>query len=82
MAYDLEGGDNDFEMTNSKSFFSKEDFCQIISRYLRDSLDPVIPKGTRFLPPAIVPKMPATADSLYFNDKSIVTDEELKLRQQ
>jgi penicillin amidase len=77
MAYDLAGGDNDFEMTNSKSFFSKEDFAKLYPA-IPDSLDPIIPKGTRFLPPAIVPKMPATADSLYFNDKSIVTDEELK----
>lgn len=77
MAYDLAGGDNDFEMTNAKSFFSKEDFAKLYPA-IQDSLDPIIPKGTRFLPPAIVPKMPSTADSLYFNSKATVTDMELK----
>ena len=31
MAFDLAGGDNDFQMTNAKAFFSKEDFCQTLS---------------------------------------------------
>ena len=43
--------DNDFEMTNAKSFFSKEDFAKLYPE-TQDSVDPVIPKGTRFLPPA------------------------------
>jgi penicillin amidase len=77
MAYDLAGGDDDFEMTNAKSFFSKEDFAKLYPP-TQDSLDPIVPKGTRFLPPAFVPKIPATADSLYFNDKAVVTDQELK----
>jgi penicillin amidase len=77
MAYDLAGGDNDFEMTNAKSFFSKEDFAKLYPA-IQDSLDPIIPKGTRFLPPAIVPKIPSTADSLYFNSNATVTDMELK----
>src|SRR5258708_12395288 len=29
MAYDLAGGDNDFEMTNARSFFNKQDFAQL-----------------------------------------------------
>jgi penicillin amidase len=77
MAYDLAGGDNDFEMTNARSFFSKEDFAKLYPT-IQDSLDPIIPRGTRFLPPSFVPKAPATADSLYYNGNSTVTDEELK----
>jgi penicillin amidase len=77
MAYDLAGGDNDFEMTNAKSFFSKEDFAKLYPA-IQDSLDPIIPKGKRFLPPGFVPKVPATADSLYFNNPITVTDRELK----
>ncbi len=77
MAYDLAGGDNDFEMTNAKSFFSKEDFAKLYPE-VQDSLDPIIPRGTHFLPPAMVPKIPSTADSLYFNSKMTVTDRELK----
>jgi len=77
MAYDLAGGDNDFEMTNARSFFSKEDFAKLYPA-IQDSLDPVIPKGTHFLPPHAVVKAPATADSLYFNNPITVTDRELK----
>jgi penicillin amidase len=77
MAYDLAGGDNDFEMTNAKSFFSKEDFAKLYPA-IQDSVDPVIPKGTHFLPPGIHPKAPATADSLYFNNTNTVTVSELK----
>ncbi|HEV2355749.1 MAG TPA: penicillin acylase family protein, partial [Puia sp.] len=77
MAYDLAGSDNDFGMTNARSFFSKQDFAKLFPP-VQDSLDPIIPKGTRFLPPAVLPKMPATADSLYFNSTATVTDVELK----
>jgi penicillin amidase len=77
MAYDLAGGDNDFEMTNAKSFFSKEDFAKLYPA-VQDSVDPVIPKGTHFLPPAVHPQMPATADSLYFNNTNTVMARELK----
>jgi penicillin amidase len=77
MAYELAGADDDFGMTNARSFFSKEDFAKLYPA-VPDSLDPIIPKGTRFMPPATVPKIPATADSLYFNSTATVTDEELR----
>jgi penicillin amidase len=77
MAYDLAGADDDFDMTNAKSFFSREDFAKLYPS-VPDSLDPIIPKGTRFMPPGPLPKMPATADSLYFNNPVTVTDEELR----
>ena len=77
MAYDLAGGDNDFEMTNAKSFFSKEDFARLYPA-VQDSLDPILPKGTHFLPPGIHPHAPATADSLYFNNTNTVTAAETK----
>jgi penicillin amidase len=77
MAYELAGANNDFGMTNARSFFSKEDFAKLYPQ-VPDSLDPIIPRGTRFMPPATVPKTPATADSLYFNNTATVTDEELR----
>jgi penicillin amidase len=77
MAYDLAGGDNDLEMTNAKSFFSKEDLAKLYPA-VQDSVDPVIPRGTRFLPPGVHPQAPATADSLYFNNTNTVTVSELK----
>ncbi|HTR29040.1 MAG TPA: penicillin acylase family protein [Puia sp.] len=77
MAYDLAGGDNDFGMTNARSVFSKMDFAKLFPQ-VPDSLDPIIPRGTTFLPARSVPKPPPSADSLYFNSMITVTDEELK----
>lgn len=77
MAYDLAGHDNDFEMTNAKSFFNKEAFAKLYPP-VQDSVDPIIPKGTPFLPAGIQPKIPATADSLYFNNMDSVMARELK----
>ncbi len=77
MAYDLAGHDNDFEMTNAKSFFSKEDFAKLYPE-IQDSVDPIIPKGTRFLPPGITPKAPLKADSQYLNFPLTVTAAESK----
>jgi penicillin G amidase len=75
MAFDLAGGDNDFQMTNAKAFFSKEDFAKLYPE-VQDSADPVIPKGTRFQPATIQLKIPKTVDSLYLNSKITVTDRE------
>ncbi|MDO6430105.1 penicillin acylase family protein [Flavitalea sp. BT771] len=77
MAFDLASRDNDFEMTNAKSIFSKEDLAKLYPAVI-DSADPIIPKGTHFLPPLKLPRPPATADSLYFNNKDTVTAMEMK----
>lgn len=77
MAYDLAGSDNDFELTNAKNLFSKEAFAKLYPA-IHDSLDPIIPKGTSFLPAGIQLKVPSTADSLYFNNKDTVTMKEMK----
>lgn len=69
MSLDLAGFENDFEMTNAKSIFPKDQFEKLFPIAM-DSLDPIIPKGTTFDPPATELKIPATADSLYFNYKS------------
>ena len=66
MAYDLAGGENDFEFTAAKNILSKIDFESIVP--LRpDSLDPIIPAGSLFDKPGIAVTAPASADSLYFN---------------
>src|SRR3569833_1514001 len=67
MAFDLAGADNDFEMTNAKSIFSKTDLAKLYPSVI-DSADPIIPKGTHFLPPGPLPQPPASADSLYFDN--------------
>ena len=70
MSFDLAGGENDFEMTNAKSFFSPDDFNKLFP-LVQDSLSPIIPRGTIFPKPSIEPKVPADVDSIYFNNKDI-----------
>lgn len=71
MSYDLTGGDDDFEKTNAKAIFSKVQFEKLFP-YGNDSVQNIIPKGTPFLKPGVAVKMPASADSLYFNYKDTV----------
>lgn len=68
MALELAGEESDFERTNAKSVFSSADFNKIYP-IVMDSLDPIVPKDTVFAPPALVVTAPASADSLYFDNK-------------
>lgn len=68
MALELAGFENDFEMTNAKSVFSSADFDEIYP-VVMDSLAPIVPKGTEFNPPLIKVKVPADADSIYYDNK-------------
>jgi penicillin G amidase len=77
MSYDLASGEDDFEMTNAKSFFNAADFEKLFPD-IQDSLDPIIPKGTPFQKQKIFPKAPVNIDSAYFNNKDIVVTEEQK----
>jgi penicillin amidase len=77
MSYDLAAGEDDFEMTNAKSFFSADDFVKLFPA-IQDSLDPIIPKGTPFLKQTIFPQAPVKADSIYFNTKDVVVNENEK----
>ena len=77
MSWDLAAHENDFEMTNAKSFFSADDFAKLFPS-IQDSLDPIIPKGTPFPAQKIFPKAPPAADSVYLNNKDIVLNEEQK----
>jgi len=77
MSFDLSGNDDDFEMTNAKNYFSKEDF-DLLYPQKQDSLDPIIPKGTIYATPKVAINAPASADSLYFNDKELLALEKLK----
>ncbi len=77
MSYDLASGEDDFEMTNAKSFFSANDFAKLFPA-IQDSLDPIIPKGTPFPKQKIFPKAPANIDSVYFNNKDVVVTQEQK----
>ncbi|MDQ2863686.1 MAG: penicillin acylase family protein [Bacteroidota bacterium] len=77
MSLDLAGSENDFEQTNAKSVFSSGDFDKLYP-IIMDSLDPIVPKGTMFPKPGIEVKIPATADSLYYNYKDSNTVDEQK----
>ena len=57
MSHQLAGHEDDFEMTASKSFFSPADFKLLFPDY-QDSVDPIIPAGTKYAEPAIklIPK--------------------------
>ena len=77
IAYDLASHEDDLEMTNAKSFFSKEDLAKLYPAR-PDSADPVIPKGTVYSAPKVQLTIPASADSLYFNDTSTVAVTESK----
>jgi len=68
MAYDLAGAEDDFEMTNAKSVFTKEQFEKLYP-YGQDILDPVIAKGTPISKSGLMVRKPAAADSLYFDFK-------------
>ncbi|HVX51336.1 MAG TPA: penicillin acylase family protein, partial [Chitinophagaceae bacterium] len=69
MSYDLTGGDDDIEMTNAKAVFTRAQFEKLYP-YGQDSVQNIIPEGTVFAKPGIIPKAPETADSLYFNYKA------------
>jgi penicillin G amidase len=74
MSYDLAARDDDFEMTNAKSYFSADDFAKLYPA-IQDSLDPIIPKGTIFEKQKVFPVAPAQADSVYFNNHDLAVSE-------
>lgn len=70
MAFDLAGFEEDFERTNARAVFTKEQF-EALYPYGQDSLDPINPKGTLFSKPGIDMLPPALADSVYLNFKKV-----------
>jgi penicillin amidase len=65
MSRTLAGTVNDLELTNERAYLPFSEFKKLYPD-VPDSLEPIIPKGTAFDAPGIVPIKPATADSLYF----------------
>ncbi len=70
------GTEKDLAYTTAKTIFSQKEFNTIYPQ-VPDSLVPIVPKGTLFDPPAIIPVKPASADSLYFGNKDTVTAREI-----
>lgn len=65
------GTENDLAYTNAKSVFSDKEL-QVLYPQVNDSLMPIVPAGTPFPAPGVVPVEPATADSLYLGNKEPV----------
>jgi penicillin amidase len=76
MSKDLAGIENDLDYTNAKSVFSVEEIRQLFPQ-VPDSLVPIIPAGTAFIPTRPLPVKPASADSLYFGMDSALAVEEI-----
>jgi penicillin G amidase len=76
MSKDLAGFERDLEFTNAKSVFSISDMKQLFPDNA-DSTVPIIPKGTAFDLPGIIPVKPATADSLYFGNDTTINVQEV-----
>ena len=70
------GTENDLGGTNAKSIFLPDELRKLYPQ-VPDSLVPIVPKGTVFDPPGIVPVKPAMADSLYLQQKDIATAREI-----
>src|SRR5436190_6527445 len=68
MTETLAGAVDDLPLTNARSFFS-DDELKILFPQVPDSLEPIVPKGTIFPKPTVVPVKPATADSIYLGKK-------------
>jgi penicillin amidase len=70
------GTETDLANTNAKSILMPDEL-KLLYPQTPDSLLPIVPKGTVFEKPGIVPVKPVTADSLYFSKKDIVTAKEI-----
>lgn len=66
MAKMLSGGtEHDIETTNARLIFLPDEL-RILYPEIQDSLVPIIPSGTPFPAPGIIPKSPENADSAYY----------------
>ena len=65
MSRTLAGEVDDLPLTNEHAYIPFSEF-KILYPQVPDSLTPIVPAGTKFPPPGIVPVTPASADSLYF----------------
>ena len=70
------GTESDLANTNAQSIFLPDELKKLYPQ-VPDSLIPIVPKGTAFDKPGIVPVPPATADSLYLNSRGAVSAREM-----
>jgi penicillin G amidase len=65
MSLDLAGAEDDFELTNARTLFTRQDF-DLIYPIMPDSLDPIVPRGSVFEAAGLKITKPAQADSLMY----------------
>jgi penicillin G amidase len=70
------GTESDLAQTNAQSIFIPEELKKIYPQ-VPDSLVPIVPKGTVFDKPGIVPVQPVSADSLYLASKKVIAETEI-----
>ncbi|MEI6189931.1 MAG: penicillin acylase family protein [Chitinophagia bacterium] len=79
MSYDLTGrsANADLQLTNTRDYLGYDLFDKLYTNK-QDSLDPIIPKGTVFAKPSIVPQKPIKSDSSYLhNTKALAFNNEI-----
>ena len=74
MSYDLTGRSAaaDLQLTNTRDYLGFDLFDKLYTNN-QDSLDPIIPKGTVYQKPSIVPIKPTNADSAYLLQSTRLT---------
>jgi penicillin amidase len=70
------GTESDLANTNAQSIFIPDELKMIYPQ-VPDSLAPIVPKGTVFDKPGIVPIAPVNADSLYIKRKTTIAAKEI-----
>ena len=72
MSYDLTGQSvsGDLKLTNTLDYLGYDLFNKLYTNN-QDSLDPIIPKGTVYQKPSIVPIKPVNSDSTYLMHKNV-----------
>lgn len=65
--------DKDLSATNAKAVFTPDEL-KLLYPQVPDSLEPIVPKGTAFDKPGIVPVIPAIADSTYLSHEQSIED--------
>lgn len=70
------GTESDLANTNVKSILMPDELKMLYPQ-VPDSLVPIVPKGTAFEKPGIIPVKPAMADSLYLDNKDIAEAKEI-----
>ncbi|MBK6935523.1 MAG: penicillin acylase family protein [Chitinophagaceae bacterium] len=70
------GTEHDLAYTNAKAVFMPEQLNKLYPQ-VHDSLMPIVPKGTAFEKPSLIPVKPSSADSLYFGKRDSVSVKEI-----